>query len=93
MPTRTSATIGGLLVAVALSACKPDPPARTVPTSAPASSAAASPWPGAPPTYQATGFDVCARADRGPLAGLALTVDRTTPRQPATGPGASCLSR
>jgi hypothetical protein len=91
MRPRTAAAAGAVLLAVTLSACKPDPPARNVPPDTSASSAPASPSPSRAPTYQATGFDVCAQADRGPLAGLGLTVDRTTPRQPATGPGASCL--
>jgi hypothetical protein len=91
MRHRVSVAVGAVLLTVTLSACKPDHPAPTVPAGAPASTAPAGPSPSATPAYRASGLDVCAQADRGPLAGLALTVDRTTPREPATGPGASCL--
>jgi hypothetical protein len=62
-------------------------PVPSVPTSLPSGTA-----PGATgPTYDATGLDVCAKADVGQLTDLSLTVERSDSKAPTSAPGAACL--
>jgi hypothetical protein len=80
---------GAALLAATLTACTPDGTPRAAPSSpAPAAPTAAA---STAPAYTATGLDLCAQTDRSPIDGLRLTLEASTPKPPATGPGAGCL--
>jgi hypothetical protein len=87
----TTALLGVALSAGGCGDGSQNPPPTAGTDSSPSTAVTSATTPPARSTYDATGLDLCNGTDLTSLDSLSLTVERTDPSPPRSGPGAACL--